>query len=98
MRKHELTANALLHFPIIVMLGMILIASYPVNLVAMFIFYLAGIVDLTYSKLPLYRQRIWTSFGPERIPMERRDAYFRGYKRIAFGGALNLLMLVHCSV
>ena len=98
MRKHELTANALLHFPIIVMLGMILIASYPLNLVVMFIFYLAGIVDLTYSKLPLYRQRIWTSFGPERIPMKRRDAYFRGYKRIAFGGALNLLMLVHYSM
>lgn len=72
----------------------ILIASYPLNLVVMFIFYLAGIVDLMYSKLPLYRRRIWTPFGPERIPMKRPDAYFRGYKPIGFGGALNLLMLV----
>ncbi|WP_147866899.1 hypothetical protein [Stieleria maiorica] len=88
----------LLHFPIIVMLGMFLVASYPLNLVVMFIFYLAGVVDLTYSKLPLYRQRIWNSFGPETISMRRREAYYRGYKRIAFGGALNLLMLVHYSM
>ncbi|WP_149500009.1 hypothetical protein [Roseiconus lacunae] len=98
MRRDELTANALLYFPIIMMLGMLLVTSYPLNIAAILVLYLIGMIDLTYAKLPLFRHRIWNSFGPKHIPTKRRDAYFRGYKRIAFGAALNLLTLMHYSL
>lgn len=98
MRRHELTANAIILFPIIVLFGMLLVATYPVNIAVILILYLCGLVDLTYSKLPLFRHRVFNSFGPRHIPTKRRDAYLRAYKRIAIGIALNLLALVHYSM
>jgi hypothetical protein len=98
MRRHELTANLILHLPLIVLLGMVVVAAHPVNMVVLFVLYISGLADLVYSKLPLFRHRVFCSFGPAHIPSKQRDAYFRGYKRLALGAAFNLLMLVNYSV
>ena len=94
MRKHELTANVLFLLPIITMLGFLLVTLWPINVVIMLALYAFGLADLVYAKLPLLRHRVFNSFGPSHIPTPRRDAYFRGYKRIALGMAVNVLMLV----
>ena len=96
MRKHELTANAILHLPIIMGLCFLLVTLWPVNLAVMITLYACGLVDLVYAKLPLFRHHVFNSFGPSCIPRQRRDAYFRGYKRIAFGMVVNVLVLIHC--
>lgn len=98
MRRHELAANAIILFPMIVLLGTLLVGTYPVNIAVILTLYLCGLIDLTYSKLPLFRHRVFNSFGPRHIPKKRREAYFRGYKRIALGAAFNLLALVHYSM
>jgi uncharacterized membrane protein SpoIIM required for sporulation len=95
LRRHELTANAIIHFPLIVLLGMLLFGTYPVNIAVILILYLCGLIDLIYSKLPLFRHRVFNSIGPRHIPKKRREAYFRGYIRIALGAAFNLLVTVH---
>lgn len=97
MRKHELTANAVFLLPIVAGLGFVLVTLWPVNLVVMVTLYVCGLVDLVYAKLPLFRRRVFNSFGPSYIPRQRRDAYFRGYKRSAFGMAVNVLVLIHYS-
>jgi hypothetical protein len=98
MRRHELVANAIIHFPLIVIAGMFLVAMYPANLVLMFLLYVCGVIDLVYAKMPLLRHRVFASFGPSQIPAGRRDAYFRGYKRLLLGAAFNVLVLVHYAV
>jgi hypothetical protein len=97
MRKHELTANAVFLLPIVAGLGFLLLTLWPVNFVVMVTLYVCGLVDLAYAKLPLFRRRVFNSFGPSYIPRLRRDAYFRGYKRIAFGMAVNALVLIYYS-
>ena len=97
MRKHELIANAVFLLPIVMSLGFLLVTLWPVNLVVMITLYVFGLVDLVYAKLPLFRHGVFNSFGPSYIPRQRRDAYFRGYKRIAFGMAFNVLVLIHYS-
>ena len=93
MRRHELTANAILLLPTIVVFGFLLVTLWPVNLFFVLALYACGLVDLVYAKLPLIRLHIFNSFGPTHIPKQRRDAYFRGYKRIACGMAVNVLIL-----
>ncbi len=97
MRRHELAANAALHLPLIIVLGFLLLTLWPVNLVVMLTLYACGLIDLVYAKLPLFRHCVFNSFGPSHIPVQRRDAYFRGYKRIAFGMAVNVLILIYYS-
>ena len=97
MRKHELIANAVFLLPIVMGLGFLLVTLWPVTLVVMITLYVCGLVDLVYAKLPLFRHRVFNSFGPSYIPRQRRDAYFRGYKRIAFGMAFNVLVLIYYS-
>lgn len=97
MRKHELIANAVFLLPIVMGLGFLLVTLWPVNLVVMITLYVCGLVDLVYAKLPLFRHGVFNSFGPSYTPRQRRDAYFRGYKRIAFGMAFNVLVLIHYS-
>ena len=98
MRKHELTANAILQLPIIIGFGFLLVTLWPVNLVVIFTLYACGLVDLVYAKVPLFRHHVFNSFGPSYVPTQRRDAYFRGYKRIVFGMAFNVLVLIHFSM
>jgi hypothetical protein len=95
MRKHELTINAFLFLPIIIMFGFLLVTLWPINIMIMLAFYGCGLCDLVYAKLPLYRHHIFSSFGPSHIPTGRRDAYYRGYKRVALGATLNVLILIH---
>ncbi len=97
MRKHELAGNLVLLLPMIILVGLVLTTLWPVTVVVVFALYVCGLIDLLYAKMPLFRHRVFTSFGPSHIPTQRRDAYFRGYKRIALGMACNVLALVHLS-
>jgi hypothetical protein len=96
MRRYELAVNLFLHAPIFIGVGVVL-AMWPVNVVVMFALYVCGLIDLLYAKMPLYRQRIFLSFGPSHLPAQHRNAYFRGYRRIALGILFNVLALVHLS-
>ena len=60
--------------------------------------YAIGLADLVYAKLPSFRHGVLTTFGPSHIPRKRRLAYYRGYTRIAFGAAFNLLVVLYYSV
>ena len=97
MRKYELAVNLFLYAPIFIGVGIVL-ATWPINVVVMFALYICGLIDLCYAKLPLYRHRVFTSFGPSHLPTQRRDAYFRGYRRIALGMVFNVLALAHLSM
>lgn len=98
MRRKELAVNLAFQLPMMIVLAMLCVATYPLNVGLTVVFYVAGLIDLTYSKTPLFRHRIFNSFGPRHLPTKRREAYFRGYKRIAFGAALNLLSLMYYSM
>lgn len=95
MRRYELTVNAVLFLPMIIMCGVVLVTLWPLNVVIMFALYASGLCDLIYAKLPLFRHRIFNSFGPSHLPTRRRDAYYRGYRRVALGATLNVLVLTH---
>jgi hypothetical protein len=95
MRKHELAANLILHLPILVLLGIVIATAWPFNLAIVAMVYACGVIDLTYAKMPQIRHGILNSFGPSLIPTKRRPAYFRAYRRLAFGFAFHCLVLVH---
>jgi hypothetical protein len=97
-KKLELTINLFFALPVFIWIGVVLVTLWPANVVVMFGLYTCGLVDVAYAKLPLFRRRVLTSFGPSRIPTQRREAYYRGYRRIALGMALNVLALLHFSI
>src|ERR1041384_3533093 len=63
---------------------------YGVSLVAA----AAGVTLLFYSKLPLYQQRQFLTFGSGAIPASRRTCYRWGYRCIVFAVALLLCLLL----
>lgn len=95
MRTHELAANAILHLPILVMLGIAIATAWPLNFMIVAFIYMVGIDDLAYAKLPQIRQGVLNSFGPSLIPVQRRSAYYRAYRRLGFGFGLHCVVLVH---
>ncbi|QDV26945.1 hypothetical protein [Aureliella helgolandensis] len=95
MRRHELTANAILHFPILLILGIAIATAWPVDMVIVALIYGCGVIDLSYAKLPQIRHGVLNSFGPKLVPANRRSAYFRAYRRLGFGFAFHCLVLVH---
>ena len=98
MRKYELTANLILASPIILALGIFVLLSWPLNAMIMGGLYLCGLCDLIYAKQPLWRHHVFNSFGPTHIPKRRRAAYYRGYRRIAFGVILNVVVVIQRSI
>ena len=98
MRRHEIWANLIFLSPLIFGLGLLLVVTWPINYIVMGALYAIGLADLVYAKLPLFRHGVLTTFGPSHIPRKRRLAYYRGYTRIAFGAAFNLLVVLYYSV
>lgn len=95
MRKLELAVNLVLVLPILVGVGFVLVTLWPAGVVVMLGLYACGLIDLAYAKLPLFHHGVLTSFGPSLIPSQRREAYYRGYRRTALGIVLNVLTLLH---
>ena len=94
MRRYELAVNAIIHLPIIFMIGLFCAMTWPMNIALIAICYTIGLTDLIYAKLPLIRHGVYCSFGPKHIPEQRRWAYFAAYKFIGLGCALNALILL----
>lgn len=95
MRRHELGANAILHFPIVVIVGLAIATAWPLNFAIVAFIYVCGVIDLAYAKLPQIRHGILNSFGPALVPVQRRAAYYRAYRRLGFGFGLHCIVLVH---
>jgi hypothetical protein len=53
-----------------------------------------GVVLIFYSKLPLYRQRRFFTFGSAALPEGRRSFYRRGYRCVLFAIALLLCLFL----
>ena len=53
-----------------------------------------GVAFLFYSKLPLYRQRQFFTFGSAALPESRRSFYRWGYRCVIFAVALLLCLLL----
>jgi hypothetical protein len=53
-----------------------------------------GVALLFYSKLPLYRQRRFFTFGSAALPEGRRSFYRWGYRCVGFAVALLLCLLL----
>jgi hypothetical protein len=53
-----------------------------------------GVALLFYSKLPLYRQRRFFTFGSAALPESRRSFYRWGYRCVIFAVALLLCLLL----
>jgi hypothetical protein len=94
MRRYELAANAILLLPIIITIGLCCMMTWPINIVLIATCNIIGLTDLVYAKYPLISRGVFCSFGPKLIPVERRWAYFAGYKFIGIGCALNALVLL----
>ncbi len=94
MRRYELAAYAIIHLPIIMMIGFCCAMTWPINIALIAICYAIGLTDLVYAKLPLIRQRVYCSFGPKPVPEQRRWAYFAGYKFIGVGLALDAIVIL----
>ena len=94
MRRYELAANLAFNVPIVLGFGFAVAMWWPVNYVILVAIYASGLIDLVYAKTPLLRYGVLNTFGPSHIPRKRRDAYFRGYRRIGIGIAFNLLVAV----
>ncbi|TWT47995.1 hypothetical protein Pla22_49950 [Rubripirellula amarantea] len=98
MRRYELAANAIIHFPILLIFGIAIATAWPLNLWIVAFIYACGVIDLAYAKLPQIRQGILASFGPSLVPAERRSSYYRAYRRLGFAFGLHCLVLVHYFV
>jgi hypothetical protein len=98
MRRYELAANLVFLSPMILFLGLALVIWSPINYIIIGTLYACGLIDLVYAKLPLLRHHVFNTFGPSHIPRKRRDAYFRGYRRIGLGIAFNLLVVLYYCV
>ena len=53
-----------------------------------------GVALIFYSKLPLYRQGRFFTFGSESLPESRRSFYRWGYRCVIFAVALLLCLLL----
>ena len=53
-----------------------------------------GVALIFYSKLPLYRQRRFFTFGSAALPEARRSAYRWGYRCVLFAVALLLCLFL----
>ena len=53
-----------------------------------------GLALIFYSKLPLYHQRRFFTFGSAALPDSRRSFYRRGYRCVLFAAALLLCLLL----
>jgi hypothetical protein len=53
-----------------------------------------GVALIFYSKLPLYRQRRFFTFGSAALPESRRSFYRWGYRCVIFAVALLLCLLL----
>ncbi len=93
MRKHEAAVNILLHLPLLLMLTLAIVMTPPVAIAAASVLFACGVADLMYAKLPQICRGILMSFGPSEIPLARRDAYFRAYRRIALGSIFQIAVL-----
>ena len=54
----------------------------------------AGVALIFYSKLPLYRQRRFFTFGSRALPESRRSFYRWGYRCVIFAIALLLCLFL----
>src|SRR5688572_29890756 len=54
----------------------------------------AGVALILYSKLPLYRQRRFFTFGSGALPESRRSFYRWGYRCVIFAVGLLLCLLL----
>ena len=53
-----------------------------------------GVALICYAKIPLYRQRLFFTFGSSALPESRRAFYRWGYRCVIFAVALLLCLLL----
>ena len=77
-----------------VLVAFIMAASSPLFLVvAIAVLYFIGLSRLMISKLSLFRDGIWFSFGPGPMAAENRRCYFSAYRVIAVELLINIASL-----
>ena len=99
MRRGELIVNLASVFgaPVIanvIIVGALLLAPFRIpGMLVCFALYAAGLSLLLAAKMPLFRRRIWVSFGPSQMSRGSRARYIVAYALLVSGVTLNLLLL-----
>ena len=94
MNRTNAAANAMiLHAPIAIVI-LTVIAMNPLFLLAILcVGYAIGLVSLIRSKMSVFRNRQWFSFGLSAMDAKNRHLYCRGYAIIGAAASINLLMV-----
>ena len=95
MRQTNAVFNAALMFGPFVLLAFMVLATTPrfwVSAVAAL--YLIGFSLLTISKLSVFRDGSWISFGPSKMDAKNRQRYRLAYRIIGLGMLINIVSLL----
>lgn len=98
MRHYEFRANMILQLPLLILIGLFCMVTWPISIAVASLCTTIGLIDLIYAKIPLIRQGIICSFGPQHIPAERQWAYIAGYKYICLGIAVDLITVLQTQL
>ncbi len=91
MLKSNAIANTLIGFgPIILLVFAVVATDVLVSSSLILILYAIGLSMLARSKVSLFRQKIWFSFGPQKLDAPNRRRYFRDDGIIVGAFILNL--------
>ena len=73
----------------------LMVATSPAVLMLTIAFvYVLGFSKLLTSKMSMFRQHQWISFGPSEMDAKNRKRYFYGYATIGVAAVFNLLGIV----
>ncbi|MDA7928500.1 hypothetical protein N9B54_00950 [Mariniblastus sp.] len=95
MNRTNAVANTFIMFAPLAIAVILAIAMNSAVLMLTIVFvYVLGFSKLLTSKMSLFRQHQWLSFGPSGMDSENRRRYFHGYATIGTAAVLNLLGIV----
>ena len=92
MKRTNAAANAVISYAPLAVVAFLVIVTNPMMLILTVAFiYMLGLAKLIRSKMSLFRQHHWLSFGPSKMDTENRTRYFQGYATIVVAAVFNLL-------
>lgn len=94
MKRTNAVANAIIVYWPLAIVALLVVAANPLLLTSFIVFaYMLGLVNLIKSKINVFRQQQWLSFGSSNMDAKNRTRYRRGYVTIATAAVFNILAI-----
>jgi hypothetical protein len=94
MKRTNAVANTIIMYAPLSIVAFVVIAMNPLLLISLIVVaYTIGLVKLARSKISVFRNGQWFSFGPSKMDDKNRARYYHGYATIGVTALLNLLSI-----